>query len=117
MKILNREIFKVHANFCKTLANASRLIIITALEKRELTVGELAEILEIPIANISQHLKLLRDKDIVSFRKDGQKIYYSLSDPRLIEACDKIRHIIVDLYKKRGKIISGEINNEDFISE
>ncbi len=117
MKILNNEIFKIHAGFCKTLANSSRLIMITALEKTEMTVGELAELLDLPIANVSQHLKLLRDKDIVSFRKEGQKIYYSLSDPRLVEACDKIRNIIIDLYKKRGKIISGEIKRDDLISE
>ena len=117
MKILNYEIFKIHAGFCKTLANPTRLIIVTALEKRDMTVGELSELVELPIANISQHLKLLRDKDIVTFRKDGQKVYYSLSDPRLIEACDKIRSIIIDLYKKRGKIITGEIKKDDLISD
>lgn len=106
MKVSNYEIFEIHAEFCKTLANPKRLIIIRALENTERTVGEFSEILNLPIANISQHLKALRDHDIVTTRKEGQKVYYSLTDPRLVDACDLIRQIIVDLNKRKGKIIN-----------
>ena len=105
MKISNREIFDVHAEFCKTLANSKRLIIIRALRNKERTVSDFARLLDLPIANVSQHLKALRDRDIVVTRKEGQKVYYSLSDPRLVDACDLIRKIIVDLNKRRGKMI------------
>lgn len=106
MKVSNYEIFEIHAEFCKTLANPKRLIIIRSLENTERTVGEFSEILNLPIANISQHLKALRDHDIVTTRKEGQKVYYSLTDPRLVDACDLIRQIIVDLNKRKGKIIN-----------
>lgn len=68
-----------------------------------MTVGEFSELLNMPIANVSQHLKILRDQDIVTTRKDGQKVYYTLADKRLIEACNMIRKIIVDIHKSKGK--------------
>jgi ArsR family transcriptional regulator len=108
MKVRNYEIFELHAQFCKTMAHPKRLIIVTALENKEMTVGEFAELLDMPIANVSQHLKALRDHDIVTTRKDGQKVYYSLTDERLIEACNLIREIISGLYKRKGKMMDLE---------
>jgi ArsR family transcriptional regulator len=105
MKVRNYEIFELHAEFCKTMAHPKRLIIVTALEDREMTVGEFTELLDMPIANVSQHLKALRDHDIVTTRKDGQKVYYSLTDKRLIEACNLIREIIASLYKRKDKMM------------
>lgn len=106
MKVSNYEIFEVHAEFCKTLANPKRLIIIKSLKNKERTVGEFSELLDLPIANISQHLKALRDHDIVTTRKEGQKVFYSLTDPRLVDACDLIRQIIVDLNRRKGNAIN-----------
>lgn len=105
MKVRNHEIFEIHAEFCKTLANPKRLLIIRALKLKERTVTDFANLLDLPIANVSQHLKALRDRDIVTTRKDGQKVYYSLTDPRLVNACDTIRKIIVDINKRKGKVI------------
>ena len=85
MKVRNREIFDIHADFCKTLASPKRLLIIRALKAKERTVTDFANILDIPIANVSQHLKALRDRDIVTTRKEGQKVFYSLTDPRLVD--------------------------------
>ncbi len=113
MKIRNYEILELHAEFCKTMAHPKRLAIVTMLKEKEMTVGEFAEILEMPIANVSQHLKALRDHDIVTTRKDGQKVYYSLTDERLINACDMIKEIITSLHKRKGEMI----DSEDFSEE
>jgi len=115
MKVLNYEIFNIHAEFCKTLANPKRLIIITALEKKEMTVGELSEILKTSLSTTSQHLKVLRDRDIVNLKKDGQKSYYYLTDKNLVYACNRIREIIIKLYKKRGKIINSNLASNNLI--
>jgi DNA-binding transcriptional ArsR family regulator len=64
MKVRSYEIFELHAGFCKTMAHPKRLSIVTLLREKELTVGEFTEILDMPIANVSQHLKALRDQDI-----------------------------------------------------
>ena len=106
MKVRNYETYEIHAEFCKTVAHPKRLIIIRALGKKEMTVGEFVDLLDLPIANVSQHLKALRDQDIVTTRKEGQKVYYSLAEPRLVEACEMISDIIVELNRKKGKIIN-----------
>ena len=110
MKVSKYEIFDIHAEFCKTLANPKRLLIIRALRDGEKTVGDFSKLLELPIANVSQHLKALRDHDIVTARKEGQKVYYSLTDPRLVDACDTIRRIIADLNKRKGKIVDVDVD-------
>jgi len=110
MKILNYEIFDIHADFCKTLANSKRLIIITALEHKELSVGEISKLLNTSLATTSQHLKILRDKEIVKVRKDAQKVYYYLNDKGIVYACNKIREIIVKINKNKSNMITENID-------
>ncbi|MCP5104317.1 MAG: winged helix-turn-helix transcriptional regulator [bacterium] len=102
MQVSSYELFEVQAEFCKTIANPKRLIIIRALKVKERTVGFFTKLLDTPIANVSQHLKALRDHDIVTTRKEGQKVFYSLTEPKLVDACDMIRGIIVDLNQRKG---------------
>jgi ArsR family transcriptional regulator len=109
MKLSKYELFEIHADFCKTIANPKRLLIVNTLKDKEMTVSQFAELLDLPIANISQHLKALRDHDIVSTRKEGQKVYYSLNNPRLLDACEIISEIILDLNKQKGKIIRQDL--------
>ena len=105
MKVLNNEIFELHAEFCKTLANPKRLIIISALAKREMSVGELSDLLNSSLATTSQHLKALRDKEIVKIKKDAQRVYYHLNDKDIFLACNKIREVIIKINKNRMRKI------------
>lgn len=114
LRIVNQEIFKLHAEFCKTLANPKRLMILALLDKHELSVGEIVEITGVRLAGISQHLKALRLHGIVKTRKDGQKVYYSLSDPRLVEACAKIREVLLDQLKQRG-LVAREVDAKTLV--
>ena len=104
MKIENTEIFHIHSDVCKTLANPIRLMILALLAKREMSVGEMVEVIGINLANVSQHLGTLRSRNIVKARKVGQMVFYSLVDKRLIEACNIIRSVILEDMKKQGKI-------------
>ena len=104
MKIKNREIFKLHAEICGTLANPTRLMILALLEEREMSVGEIAEVVDMRMANVSQNLAALRSKNIVKSRKEGQMVYYSLVDPRLLEACTLIRSVLLENMKQRGLV-------------
>ncbi len=115
VKIVNREIFNLHADFCKTLSNPKRLMILAMLGTGELTVGEMAKAIGVPLANISQHLTVLKSKNIVKPRKDGQTVYYTLVDPRLIEACDLIRSILLDGMKRRG-LAANDIDSKEVVA-
>ena len=62
----------------KALANRHRLIIICQLSEKERSVGELAALLNIRASTVSQHLALLRKDGLVTARRDGQTIWYSI---------------------------------------
>ena len=104
MKIQNTEIFQIHSEVCKTLANPIRLMILALLAKREMSVGEIVEVIGVNLSNISQHLATLRAKNIVKTRKEGQNVFYRLVDRRLIEACNIIRSVLLEDMKQRGKL-------------
>ena len=80
--------YELHAEVCKTFGHPKRLMIITTLRKNELTVTEIAEETKIDISNLSQHLHLLRDKGIVTTRREGTKIFYKLAHPNIGKALD-----------------------------
>lgn len=62
----------------KALANRHRLVIVCQLIDKERSVGELATLLNIRVSTVSQHLALLRKDGLVSARRDGQTIWYSI---------------------------------------
>ena len=63
----------------KVLANENRLMILCQLVTDERSVGELADLLEMRQAALSQHLALLRKDGLVKTRREAQTIYYSLA--------------------------------------
>ncbi|HEX6804678.1 MAG TPA: metalloregulator ArsR/SmtB family transcription factor [Terriglobales bacterium] len=73
------------------LANPTRIAMVELLRDRELSAGSLIEKLGIEQANASQHLAVLRVKQIVVSRKAGNQVYYSIRDRALIEILDILR--------------------------
>ncbi len=73
------------------LANPTRIAMIEFLRNGELSAGTLIERLGIEQANASQHLAVLRAKQIVVSRKVGNQVYYSIRDKALIEILDILR--------------------------
>jgi ArsR family transcriptional regulator, virulence genes transcriptional regulator len=65
----------------KALANRHRLLIVCQLTEQERSVGELADLLNIRDSTVSQHLALLRKDGLVTARRDGQTIWYSIGSP------------------------------------
>ena len=98
------DIFELHADLCKTLSNPKRLMILALLAKKEMSVGEIAEVIAVPLSNVSQHLTLLKAQNLVKTRKDGQTVHYSLADRRSIQACTLIRSVLLDKMKERGQV-------------
>lgn len=80
----DRDIDNV-AGLLKTMGHPLRLKILCLLQDSEMSVGELRAAVKTTNANVSQHLTILRNKDIISFRKDANFIFNKISDPRIIE--------------------------------
>lgn len=95
MKKQDTEIYELHADFCNTIASSKRLMIIDLLAGREMNVSEIARALDVRLSNISQHLRILRLRNIVKSRKEGQTVYYSLTNPRIAKICNEIRSILL----------------------
>jgi ArsR family transcriptional regulator len=90
------KIFELHAALCQTLANPVRLRILALLRDGESSVNELAHRLGVPQANISQHLSVLRERNVLSTRREGVSIYYRIAYPKIIKACDLIREVLFE---------------------
>jgi DNA-binding transcriptional ArsR family regulator len=73
------------------LAHPTRIAIVELLREGELSAGTLIEKLRIEQANASQHLAVLRAKQILVSRKVGNQVYYSIRDHALIEVLDILR--------------------------
>ncbi len=73
------------ADFLKALAHPTRLKILGALLEGEMCVRSLWEELNLQQSNISQHLATLRARGIISFRREGAKVCYSVIDPKTKE--------------------------------
>jgi ArsR family transcriptional regulator len=101
---MDKKIFEMHAEICKVFTNPKRLEIINLLRDSERTVKELAELMETPQANISQHLAVLRQKHVVVTRKDGTNTYYKISNPKISKACDLMREVLLEQLAESEKL-------------
>jgi len=104
MKPCNLEIFKLQADLYQTMANAKRLAIVEILSHGEQSVGAIAEALSSTVSASSQHLRCMKDKNVVVTRKEGQTVYYRLKNLKIIEGCHLIRDILLDEMESQGRI-------------
>jgi ArsR family transcriptional regulator len=79
------------AEIFQALAHPTRIAIVELLRDGPLPAGKLIERLGIEQANASQHLAVLRAKQIVVNRKEGNQVFYSLRDPILSEVLDLMK--------------------------
>ena len=89
------ELYRIKADFCKTLADPTRQMMIAELRSGEKTVNQIAEALEIIQSAASHHLAILRSKGVVRASRDGSNVYYSLVTPEIGEACDMVHEILM----------------------
>jgi ArsR family transcriptional regulator len=79
------------ASIFQALAHPTRIAIIEVLREGELPAGAIIEKLGLEQANASQHFAVLRAKDIVVSRKEGNQVFYAVREPLLIEVLDVMR--------------------------
>ena len=101
----HKELFKIHAEFCKFMANPKRIEILFLLGEKEMCVDEIASAMEVRVPNISQHLAVMREKGVVEARREGTKIYYSLSNPKTLQACIIMREAMMEQMEKQFEMV------------
>lgn len=88
-----RNLFELFARVAKALANGVRLELVEALGQGERSVEEVAKAVNIPIANASHHLQVLREGGVVLSRREGVQIIYRLADDEVIRIVAGLRRI------------------------
>jgi DNA-binding transcriptional ArsR family regulator len=89
--IMPDSLRRFKANIFQALAHPTRIAIIELLEDGELSAGELIEKLGMEQANISQHLAVLRAKQLVVSHKVGNQVFYTVRDPIIIKVLALMR--------------------------
>jgi DNA-binding transcriptional ArsR family regulator len=79
------------ADIFQALGHPTRIAIIELLGNRELSAGDLIEELGMEQANVSQHLAVLRSRQLVLNRKAGNQVFYSVRDPILLKVLALMR--------------------------
>ena len=102
------QIYAYHAEMCKVLSHAKRLELINILRDREISAGELGERLGLTPANLSQHLTMMRERHMLTSRKEGNVVYYRIANPRLLEAFDLLREILFEQIRQDAALIQGK---------
>ncbi|MBI1903197.1 MAG: winged helix-turn-helix transcriptional regulator [Planctomycetia bacterium] len=89
---MNDNLHRFKAGIFQALAHPTRIAVIELLrDEREVPVSRIHERLGVEQANASQHLAVLRAKELVTTRKEGNQVFYSLRDPLLGKVLDLMK--------------------------
>ena len=82
---------QLKAEIFQALAHPTRIFVVEVLRGRELPAGTIAERVGVDPSSLSQHLSLLRSRRVIASRREGNQIFYSVSDKVVFEILDAMR--------------------------
>ena len=91
---LEREINLLHERICYALGDPTRILMLYLLGEKSACVNEIAEALHLPQSTASRHLRVLRERKLVSTQRKGTTVLYTLQDKRIIQALNTLRSIL-----------------------
>ncbi len=100
-----KELYRLHAEFCKFMASPKRIEILFLLGEKEMCVDELATKMALKVPNISQHLAVMREKGVVGVRREGTKMYYKIANPKTLQACIIMREAMIEQMQNQIQMI------------
>lgn len=95
------------AGVFKALAHPTRLRILEILNEGEECVCKIYEALDLEQSNVSQHLKVLRDNDILKTRREGPMIMYRISRPEIISMIDESENFLKGILNEAYEELKG----------
>ena len=108
-----RTVFSHFALIGKAISHGHRLEMIDLMAQAERSVEDMARILRLSVANTSQHLQQLRRVGLVATRKEGQRVFYRLSDDAVIELLASLRHIAESNLAEVHKVAAEHFGSKD----
>lgn len=107
-KTLPKEALEIVASRFRAMGDATRLELIQLLMDGEKSVQELCDLTEMSQANISKHLSILADQGILSRRKQGLFVYYSVGDRSIYQLCDLVCNSLAERFAKAQQHFASE---------
>ena len=98
---MHRPLYEVKAEFFRTLGHPVRIRILELLSERDHSVGEILPEVGIEAANLSQHLAVLRRSGLVTSRKNGATVLYTLTSPQVADLLRVARLILTEVLDVR----------------
>jgi ArsR family transcriptional regulator len=102
---LRAELAELSATLCRALNDPKRLLLLHALAAGPATVGVLARAVDATVANVSQHLAVLRERGLVDAERDGSNMIYTLRYPQLIGMIADLRGILRAELRRRNALV------------
>jgi DNA-binding transcriptional ArsR family regulator len=110
-KEFQNEIYQLHANICQALSDPKRILILYELKEGRKSVTQLAVSLNLKQANLSQHLMVVREREMVKTERQGTAVYYSLVSVKVIEALDLLREVLAEKLQKTSLLANSLVNS------
>ncbi len=101
----NKRIYEIRAKIIKAMAHPSRLMVIDALAKGEKCVCELRDLIGSDISTVSKHLSLMKEAGIITDRKVGQQVFYSLRVPCILNFFGCVEEVMRSNAEEQMKLV------------
>jgi rhodanese-related sulfurtransferase/predicted RNA binding protein YcfA (HicA-like mRNA interferase family) len=109
-----QDLFAQFARLGKAFSNGRRLELIELLAQGERSVEALANVASLSVANASQHLQILRQAGLVRTRREGQHIYYRLSDAEaVVRLFDAIQELATEHLAEVRELVADNLQTKD----
>ena len=102
---MNTPLYQLKAEFFKTLGHPARIRVLELLSEREHSVAEMLPQVGIEPAHLSQQLAVLRRANLVTSRKQGSTVYYSLTSPHVAELLAVARQILTGVLSGQADLL------------
>ena len=113
---MTRPIYRVKADFFKTLGHPARIRILELLRDGERPVSELIPEVGIEPSHLSQQLAILRRANLVRSRKEGSSVLYSVAEPRLFQLLEVAKAILTSSLTETRELLE-ELEGLDFAED
>ena len=102
----DRPISELKAELFRALAHPGRIRILERLVEGERSVGELQPLVGLELSHLSQQLGVLRRADLVTARKEGASVFYSVRDPLLDDVLATARQLLISSLTESQRLLS-----------
>ena len=105
LTLMSAPLYQLKAEFFKTLGHPARIRVLELLSEKEHAVAEMLPEVGVEAANLSQHLAVLRRAGLVTTRREGSSVIYSLTSPDVSELLRVARQILTGVLAGQAELL------------